>query len=139
MTCGWAAFYSSVGLPRRQHGNISASVERLFNQKDQTLSTSQDPSQRENVAVLKESKARGWELALCGNCIVRKGKSSVDPQCLASLRSVRVAVRRRPLWHSAAARTSRTTGQCPKWRPSVCLYLYLLVFVFVFVFVYVFV
>ena len=40
---------------------------------------------------------------------------------------------------TAAARTSRTTGQCPKWRPSVCLYLYLLVFVFVFVFVYVFV
>ena len=138
MTCGWVAFYSSV-VPRRQHGNISASsVERLFNQKDQPLNTSQDPSQRENIAVLKESKARGWELALCGNCIVRKGKSSVDPQCLASLRSVRVAVRRRPLWHSAAAdSTSRTTGQCPKWRPSVCLYLYLLVFVFVFVFVFV--
>ena len=52
---------------------------------------------------IQRQEARGWELALCGNCIVRKGKSSVDPQCLASLRSVRVAVRRRPLWHSAAA------------------------------------
>ena len=122
MTCGWAGFYSSA-LPRRQDGNISASsVERLFNQKDQPLKTSQDPSRMSLFPKIQRQETRGWELALCGNCIVRKGKSSVDPQCLASLRSARVAVRRRPSWHSRLRHKSQH-GQCPKWRPrtSPCL------------------